>query len=55
MEQPESLEASLRNVVVVMYPQEILLTHLDNETATINIVDWLKNVLDDADDQPISE
>ena len=47
-QEPEQLAFNRDNIVVVMYPQEINLTHLENEAAARNIVDWLKNVLDDA-------
>ncbi len=44
--EPEQLAFNRNKVVVVMYPQEILLTNLENEAAARSTLDWLKNIFD---------
>jgi ArsR family metal-binding transcriptional regulator len=46
---PEQLAFNRNKVVVVIYPQEILLTHLENEAAARSTLDWLKNIFDQAE------
>ena len=43
----EQLAFNRNKVVVVMYPKEISLSHLENETEAQKVLDWLKNIFED--------
>ena len=45
--EPEQLAFNRSNAVVVMYTQEINLSHLDNEAAGRKVMDWLKNIFEE--------
>ena len=45
--QPEQLAFNRNRVVVVMYPKEISLSHLENEAEARKVLDWLKNIYND--------
>ena len=46
--EPEQLAFNRNKAVVVMYPKEISLSHLENETEARKVVDWLKNIFNEA-------
>jgi ArsR family metal-binding transcriptional regulator len=49
--EPEQLAFNNQKVVVVMYPKEINLTHLENESHARQVLDWLKNILNDTPEE----
>ena len=46
--EPEQLAFNRNKAVVVMYPKEISLSHLENEAEARKVVDWLKNIFNEA-------
>ena len=52
--EPEQLAFNRNKAVVVMYPKEINLSHLENEAEARKVVDWLKNILNDTPEGKMS-
>ncbi len=48
--EPEQLAFNKDKVVVVMYPREISLSHLNNEAEARRVLDWLKNIFNPGDE-----
>jgi ArsR family metal-binding transcriptional regulator len=45
--EPEQLAFNNKKVVVVMYPKEISLSHLESEAEARQVLDWLKNIFNE--------
>ena len=45
--EPEQLAFNNKKVVVVMYPKEVNLSHVESESEARQVLDWLKNILND--------
>ncbi len=48
--EPEQVAFNNKKVVVVIYPKEISLSHLENEAEARQVIDWLKNIFNDTND-----
>ena len=46
--EPQRLVFNRNKAVVVMLPKEINLSNLENEAEARKVLDWLKNIFDDA-------
>ena len=45
--EPEQLAFNRNKAVVVMYPKEISLSHLENEAEARKVAGWLKNIFNE--------
>jgi ArsR family metal-binding transcriptional regulator len=46
--EPEQLAFNRNKAVVVIHPKEISLSNLENEAEARKVLDWLKNIFNDA-------